>query len=336
MSIGPNSRQRRRIVVVGSGALARSTIDDLTLRRDVVLLGNLPLDGETPHPAIDVPVLASAASLAPLLESTYVDVVYLAADPLRHREALQQAVDTCERLGVPFALPVSTLRLQRAQLAAADLAPDGFVQFQPYAPAIGQRRLKRSLDVLGAALGLLALAPLFAAVAVAVKLESRGPVFFRQSRVGRHGRPFGMFKFRSMVVDAEARRAALEAQNEHKRGPVFKITHDPRITRVGRWIRRTSIDELPQLWNVLRGEMSLVGPRPPIPAEVQKYDAWQRRRLSVTPGLTGLWQVSGRNNVDFDEWMRLDLRYIDTWSFALDLRLLGRTIPVVLTGKGAS
>jgi len=181
-----------------------------------------------------------------------------------------------------------------------------------------------------------ALAPFLGLVALTITLTSPGPVFFRQQRVGRHGRPFGMLKFRSMIVDTEARRAALEAHNEHREGPVFKMTHDPRITRVGRFIRKYSIDELPQLWNVLRGEMSLVGPRPPIPAEVAKYDAWQRRRLSVVPGLTGLWQVSGRNQISFDQWMRLDLQYIDNWSLRLDLALLGRTIPVVLTGRGAS
>lgn len=336
MSNRPISRHTRRVVVVGSGPIARATIDDLLVRSDVSLLGVVQLDGEPLHPALDIPVLGDGASLQEALESTYVDEVYLAADSQRHRSALQAAVDTCERLGVPFALPLSFLRLQRARPLVADAAPDGFVHFTSYAPAQGQRRLKRALDFVSASLGVVALAPLFGLVALAIRLESRGPVFFKQTRVGRNGRPFGILKFRSMVVDAEELKAALEAHNEHRQGPVFKMTHDPRITRVGRWIRRASIDELPQLWNVVRGEMSLVGPRPPIPAEVQKYDSWQRRRLSVTPGLTGLWQVSGRNNIGFDEWMRLDLRYIDNWSFWLDLRLLGRTIPVVLTGKGAS
>jgi lipopolysaccharide/colanic/teichoic acid biosynthesis glycosyltransferase len=176
--------------------------------------------------------------------------------------------------------------------------------------------------------------PVFLLTAIAVKATSRGPVFFRQTRVGLNGRTFTLFKFRSMYQDAEARRPALEDRNEMT-GPVFKIKHDPRITAVGKWIRRFSIDEIPQFWNVLRGDMSLVGPRPPIPEEVKKYERWQRRRLSMKPGITCLWQVSGRNGLDFESWMRLDLAYIDTWSLRLDVQILLRTVPVVLTARGA-
>jgi len=159
-------------------------------------------------------------------------------------------------------------------------------------------------------------------------------VFFVQQRSGLYGRPFPMIKFRSMVVDAEARKSDLGHLNEMD-GPVFKMARDPRVTRVGRVIRKLSIDELPQLWNVLRGEMSLVGPRPPIPAEVAKYERWQMRRLSMKPGITCIWQVSGRNEVDFETWMKLDLEYIDNWSLFLDLKLLLKTVPVVLVGAGA-
>ena len=168
-----------------------------------------------------------------------------------------------------------------------------------------------------------------------MKLTSRGPVLFRQERVGLHGRTFGMLKFRSMVTNAEELKARLMAQNEMS-GPVFKMKHDPRITRIGRFIRKYSIDELPQLLNVLRGDMSIVGPRPPVPSEVAKYEAWQRRRLSVRPGLTCVWQVSGRNQISFEEWMLLDMRYIDHWSLAQDFNLILKTVPVVLTGRGAS
>jgi lipopolysaccharide/colanic/teichoic acid biosynthesis glycosyltransferase len=153
--------------------------------------------------------------------------------------------------------------------------------------------------------------------------------------VGQGGRPFLMLKFRSMVVNAEELKSTLAAQNEQA-GPVFKMKNDPRITRVGRFIRKYSIDELPQLVNVLRGDMSLVGPRPPLPAEVAKYESWQWRRLSVRPGLTCIWQVSGRNQISFEEWMKLDMQYIDHWSLAADLQLILRTIPVVLAGRGAS
>jgi len=183
--------------------------------------------------------------------------------------------------------------------------------------------------------GLLLLSPLLLGVAAIVRLTSRGPVLFRQQRVGRHGRPFHMLKFRSMVVNAEGLKARLMAQNEQA-GPVFKMRRDPRITSFGRFIRRYSVDELPQLLNVLRGEMSIVGPRPPVPSEVARYEAWQRRRLSVRPGLTCVWQVSGRNEISFEEWMYLDLQYIDHWSLAQDFQLILKTLPVVLTGRGAS
>jgi exopolysaccharide biosynthesis polyprenyl glycosylphosphotransferase len=193
---------------------------------------------------------------------------------------------------------------------------------------------KRAFDLVASAAALVLLAPVLLAIAAAVKLDSPGPVLFRQRRVGLAGRTFTLYKFRSMRQDAEAQRRALEARNEMD-GPVFKIRDDPRVTRVGRFLRRTSLDELPQFWNVLRGEMSVVGPRPPIPAEVRRYARWQRRRLSVKPGLTCTWQVSGRNEVDFDRWMALDLDYIDTWSLWGDVRIVLKTIPAVLLGRGA-
>ncbi len=194
--------------------------------------------------------------------------------------------------------------------------------------------VKRMIDVLGAGFGMLVLGPLFLATALAVRVTSPGPIFYMQERVGLNGRRFHMIKFRSMYMDADKRLAELKAQNEMT-GPVFKIKNDPRITPVGRYIRKFSIDELPQLWNVFVGEMSLVGPRPPIPHEVEGYARWQRRRLSMKPGLTCLWQVSGRNNVDFDTWMKLDMEYIDNWSLMLDVKILLKTIPVVITARGA-
>jgi exopolysaccharide biosynthesis polyprenyl glycosylphosphotransferase len=191
------------------------------------------------------------------------------------------------------------------------------------------------MDVTGSALGLAVLSPLFALVALFIKATSPGPVLFAQERMGLNGRRFKCLKFRTMIVDAEARLAELQHLNEVD-GPVFKIRRDPRITKIGVFLRKASVDELPQLWNVLRGDMSLVGPRPPIPAEVEKYERWQRRRLSMRPGITCLWQISGRSNVDFDRWMRLDLNYIDNWSLALDLVILLKTVPAVLTTRGAA
>lgn len=194
--------------------------------------------------------------------------------------------------------------------------------------------VKRTLDVILSAAALTVLSPLLLLVALAVKLTSPGPVIFRQERCGLNGRRFTLFKFRSMVRNAEQLRASLEHLNE--KSTVFKIRNDPRLTPIGRFLRRTSIDELPQLWNVLRGDMSLVGPRPPIASEVEKYERWQRRRLRMRPGLTCLWAIEGRDRLDFDTMMRKDLQYIDNWSLALDVRILLLTIPVVLTGKGAN
>lgn len=194
--------------------------------------------------------------------------------------------------------------------------------------------IKRMIDVVGSAAALVLLAPLLLAVAVAIKVTSRGPVFFTQARVGRSGEVFNFVKFRSMRTNAAYEKPQLRELNE-KDGPIFKIRNDPRITSVGRWIRKLSIDELPQLAHVLSGKMSLVGPRPHLPEEVAAYDARAYRRLSVKPGITCIWQVSGRADLDFDTWIDLDLEYIDQWSLGLDLALLVRTVPAVLGGKGA-
>jgi exopolysaccharide biosynthesis polyprenyl glycosylphosphotransferase len=200
----------------------------------------------------------------------------------------------------------------------------------------GARRLvKEVVDRLGAGLALLAIAPMLLVVALAVRLDSVGPVLFRQVRIGRDGREFSMLKFRTMVADAEEQRAALLDRNEKADGLLFKIADDPRVTRVGRVLRRFSLDELPQLLNVLGGQMSLVGPRPPLPAEVALYDDSVRRRLLVKPGLTGLWQVSGRSDLTWEESVRLDLRYVENWSLLLDLMILWKTASAVLRARGA-
>jgi exopolysaccharide biosynthesis polyprenyl glycosylphosphotransferase len=195
--------------------------------------------------------------------------------------------------------------------------------------------VRRILDVALAAVIIAVFGPLLMLpAAIVIKLTSRGPVLFRQTRCGHNGRPFVMYKFRSMVDNAEQLRVELECLNEMD-GPVFKSSRDPRITTIGKIIRRFSIDELPQVFNVLRGDMSLVGPRPPLPEEVSRYERWQRRRLSMKPGMTCLWQISGRNEVSFEDWMKLDLTYIDNWSLLLDLKILLKTVPVVLLGRGA-
>lgn len=200
--------------------------------------------------------------------------------------------------------------------------------------AVPYARLKRGFDLVFAALLLVALFPLFVIVAALVKLTSRGPVLYRSERIGHGGRPFLFLKFRSMYTGAELRRHLLEAENE-KGGPIFKMRRDPRITPVGRFLRKYSLDELPQLWSVIRGEMSMVGPRPPLRSEVEQYDDYARRRLCVKPGMTCYWQVMGRSDLTFDEWMALDHRYIEEMSFACDLRIILLTPIAVLRGRGA-
>jgi exopolysaccharide biosynthesis polyprenyl glycosylphosphotransferase len=195
--------------------------------------------------------------------------------------------------------------------------------------------IKRAIDTAISLAVLTILFPVLLVVAILIKLTSPGPVFFVQNRVGMNQRQFKLYKFRSMVADAEQRKSELLHLNERD-GPAFKIENDPRITRIGRFIRRTSIDELPQLFNVLSGEMSLVGPRPPLPDEVRKYEWLFRKRLSVKPGITCIWQISGRNHISFDRWMQMDHEYIENWSIWLDLRILLKTIPAVLFSRGAS
>jgi len=194
---------------------------------------------------------------------------------------------------------------------------------------------KRAIDIAGSFAGMVLLSPVFLSIAAAVKLTSPGPVIFSQTRVGRYGRHFRFYKFRSMRVDAEARKAELLSQNESKDGVIFKMKDDPRITKVGRFLRRTSLDELPQLWNVFVGDMSLVGPRPPVPSEVAEYTLDDRKRLDVIPGITCLWQVMGRSEIPFNEQVRLDKEYILAPGFWKDVKILLKTVPAILGGKGA-
>ena len=240
----------------------------------------------------------------------------------------------CEELGVTARVVLNLFPHSIARMELHEL--DGFplLTFSTTPTDESLLFVRRVMDVVLSVLLTLIFLPVAAVSAVAIKLSSPGPILFSQRRSGLHGRPFTMYKFRSMTDDAESRRSELESINEMD-GPVFKSSRDPRVTVIGKILRRFSIDELPQLYNVFKGDMSLVGPRPPLPSEVAHYERWQRRRLSMKPGITCLWQISGRNQLGFDEWMRLDLSYIDNWSLLLDLKILLKTVPVVLLGKGA-
>jgi exopolysaccharide biosynthesis polyprenyl glycosylphosphotransferase len=253
--------------------------------------------------------------------------------PITQGEPIDEIARLCEEEGKIVRIPMYVLEhtLSNGRVEEVDGIPI-------YSIVTGPDRVlgliaKRLLDIAGAAALIVILSPVMLAIGAAIRLNSAGGVLFRQRRVGLHGRTFEVLKFRTMHEGAEERLTELMELNEI-RGHAFKLTADPRVTRVGRWLRRTSLDELPQLWNVLRGEMSLVGPRPPLVSEVQGYDVWHRRRLSMKPGMTGLWQVRARTEQDFDRWVETDLEYIDSWSLWLDLRIILRTIPAVLNREG--
>jgi exopolysaccharide biosynthesis polyprenyl glycosylphosphotransferase len=334
------------VLIVGIGPIGRLTASDLRQRGRHRAIGHLRLASENGREtallhrsyasdAAKCRILGDMSQLEHVLRTVAVDEVYVAGKVRSHGEEMQEAIRICERFGIPFAVPAYAFRLDRAHAVEANAVRDGYLHYETHKPMRQQQAMKRLFDIVASALALWLLLPLFLVVVALIKLTSRGPVFFRQTRVGLHGRTFNMLKFRSMVVNAESLKASLAAFNEQA-GPVFKMRHDPRVTPIGRFIRKYSIDELPQLINVLRGDMSVVGPRPPVPDELLKYEAWQRRRLSVRPGLTCIWQVSGRNQISFEDWMLLDMQYIDHWSLVRDFQLIFRTIPVVITGRGAS
>jgi len=248
---------------------------------------------------------------------------------------LEEPILYCETVGVTVSVAVDLFNLRITTGKESSLLGVPILTFESTPDKVGSLLFKRVMDLCLSAAGLFVLSPLLLGAAIVIRLTSDGPVLFRQKRVGVNGRIFKLYKFRTMVKDAEEKLAELREQNEMQ-GPVFKMTDDPRLTAIGRFLRKTSIDELPQLFNVLKGDMSLVGPRPPISTEVTQYDHWQRRRLSMRPGITCFWQISGRNKiVNFDQWMKMDLEYIDNWSLSLDAMILLKTIPVVLFGVGA-
>jgi exopolysaccharide biosynthesis polyprenyl glycosylphosphotransferase len=270
--------------------------------------------------------------LPALLRRHVVDEVIFAVDSQRLAE-LEDVFLACDEEGVQTRVAVDFFPHVNSEIYLERLGYIPLLTFSA-APHDEVRLLcKRMMDVAIAAAGLLVLAPLMAMVAALVKLTSPGPVIFRQVRCGRNGRRFVFYKFRSMVENAEEMKAALRHMN--RKSTAFKIPGDPRLTPIGGWLRKFSIDEWPQLWNVLKGDMSLVGPRPAVPEEVDLYQNWQRRRLRMRPGLTCLWAVAGRDALDFDTWMKMDMQYIDNWSLALDWKILVQTVPRVLSGKGA-
>jgi exopolysaccharide biosynthesis polyprenyl glycosylphosphotransferase len=316
----------RRVLIVG-------TNDQAVQIGALVLVGHLRDAGDASDDPPGLTVLGSLSDLKRIVEREVVDEVIFALPPAELL-GCEQRISWCEEVGVTVHLKLDFVRTLFARTYPTywDGVPLLTISSTPTEPVT--LLVKKAIDVAVSASLLALLSPVLVVLAILVKTTSRGPVIFAQKRVGLNGRVFSFYKFRSMYQGSEARRDALESLNEAT-GPVFKIRRDPRITPVGRVMRKFSLDELPQLWNVLKGEMSLVGPRPPIPGEVELYERWQRRRLSMKPGLTCLWQVNGRSQIGFDEWMRLDLAYIDNWSLKLDLIILLRTVPAVLFARGA-
>jgi len=331
-------RHLRRALIVGSGHLARRAYSDLhgdrSYRYEVVGFVDDPSGGlaENHH---SHQMIATLPGLEQILMREVIDEVVIALPVKSCYQQIQDVINICERAGVKakygadmfesaVAFPRYDAQGDRA-FVAMHVAPDGY-----------RVVVKRVIDIIGAATGLILVAPLLLIVAAAIKLTSRGPIIYPQDRCGLTRRAFRMYKFRSMYADADKLQASLEDRNEAI-GPVFKIRNDPRVTPLGRLLRKSSIDELPQLWNVLRGDMSLVGPRPLPWRDVQRITRpSDMRRFSMRPGITCLWQVQGRSNIGFERWVELDLEYIDSWSLALDARILARTIPAVLSGDGAA
>ena len=330
-------RCTKRVVVVGRGGAALQLIE--RLRREqyagLVVVGACvtPADRGRVAQAVELPVggLDDVLSLAAELEADTIAVTSASETAAQYLRRLSWQLEgtAIELLVAPGLIEVAGPRLHIRPFEGLPL----LTVEQPRFEGIG-RVLKGMVDRTVAALGLLALAPVLLTIALAIRVSSPGPVLYRQERVGVNGRSFTMLKFRSMVVDADRQLDALRAENISD-GLLFKLRSDPRVTPVGRWLRRYSLDELPQLVNVLSGSMSLVGPRPPLPQEVERYDTSIRRRLLVKPGLTGLWQISGRSDLSWEESVRLDLRYVENWSLALDLLILWKTAAAVLRTRGA-
>lgn len=324
-----------RTLVVGDAEAVHATVGELrrSTEHGYRVVG-MCLPAVTDRPPQDgVPLLGAFADIVQVAYDHRIETVVVAGSQLTG-DALRRLSWALGRTGADLVVAPGLIEVLGPRVTVRPTAGLSLLEVQTVAP---RRRLlaKSLLDRVAGIVLLLLVAPVIGAAALAVKLTSPGPVLFRQRRVGVDGRPFTLLKLRSMYVDAEERRAALTAQQHEGNGVLFKLHDDPRVTRVGRWLRRFSVDELPQLWNVARGDMSLVGPRPPLPEEVDSYQDEVFRRLHVRPGLTGLWQVSGRSDLSWEKSVHLDLRYVDNWSVSMDLLILWKTARAVLRGAGA-
>ncbi len=277
-------------------------------------------------------IIPNNESLKNIIDNSVVDEVMFCKGDY-HLDKIREIVNLCAEVGIIFRMQSEIINLtgKRSQLTYFNQLP--FLTFMNTPDNYLALKVKSLMDYCGAFFILLVNFPIFILIGFAIKIDDGGNIFFSQTRVGQNGRMFQCLKFRTMIHNAEDLKESLKEQNEQE-GPVFKIKNDPRVTRVGRFLRKTSLDELPQFFNVLKGEMSIVGPRPPLPSEVERYERWQRRRLSMKPGITCIWQVSGRNNIPFEQWMKMDMQYIDSWSLQLDIILFLRTLKAVVIKDG--
>ena len=326
----------RQILIVGTGERARKTADRLlhTPEIETSIGGFLDYHRRGFWRYRDIPLIGHPSEIGGVIANCQIDAIFIALDP-EDLPRTEKLFATAEKMGVPICFVPEIFQPSIYNVRPEMINGMPVVVYRAVPEDQLLLAVKYVLDKVGAICGLLLASPILAITALAIKIESKGPVFFRQLRSGLNGKPFKLYKFRTMCADAEAQKAKLASLNEMS-GPVFKVKNDPRVTRVGRFLRKTSLDEFPQFINVLNGDMSLVGPRPPLPKEVAEYEPWQRRKLSVKPGVTCTWQVSGRNSIDFEDWMQLDLDYIDNWSLWEDTKILAKTIPAVLKGSGAS
>jgi exopolysaccharide biosynthesis polyprenyl glycosylphosphotransferase len=327
----------RRVLVVGTGRRAANFIEKIQnhLEWGIRIIGAIDDEpGRGVKKVKDIKAIGTIKDMSKILHRHAIDQVVFVVPRLRLSH-IEEAIRACEIEGVKATLAVDLFDLKIARVHQTELEGIPLLTFETTVAREWQLFIKRAIDIALSGLGIILLSPLFLIVTVLIKLTSSGPVLFTQKRVGLNGRKFVLYKFRTMYKGADKELSNLRALNEME-GPVFKIKKDPRITPFGKILRKFSIDELPQLFNVFVGHMSLIGPRPPIPEEVHQYETWQRRRLSMRPGITCLWQVNGRNKIDFEEWMKLDLEYLDNWTLLLDFKILVKTIPIVLFGIGAS
>ncbi len=325
-----------RVLIVGAGEVARAVMRAVVANPEygfhiIGFLDDNSILGETDIGRFKA--LGSIDNLVDVVREHKIDEVIITL-PWQYHRKIVTIMAHCERENIRARIVPDLFQMTINRMNVEELAGIPMIGVKEVSISGLNQVVKRSLDVACSALVLFLAAPLMALIALMIKLESPGPVLFRQERVGRNGRCFEVYKFRSMVERADEQKSALLHLNEAA-GPLFKIRHDPRMTRVGKWLRKLSLDELPQFYNVLRGEMSLIGPRPPLPKEVEQYQEWHKRRLEVAPGITGLSQISGRSELTFDETALLDIYYVENWSLALDTKILLQTIPRVIFGNGA-